>query len=115
MYICIYIYHFPFLSSTYFIHLINIYILPINSFIHRINTYILLIRQMCVFDSAEYIKELYNIPAIAQALRHPIKRTPGDGGVWDDELLRLWTDEMKLKILWENSATLPSFHVPSYH
>lgn len=54
---------------------------------------------MLVFDVADHLKRLYDVPELAKAMRYPLDRKEGDGDVWDGELLRKWTKEMILKII----------------
>ena len=56
-------------------------------------------RQMLVFDAAKTIQEMYQVPQLAHALKYPTYREPGDGDVWDGELLKEWSTEMRTNVL----------------
>jgi hypothetical protein len=54
---------------------------------------------MLVFDVAAHLRRIYEVPALARAMRYPLNREEGDGDVWDGTLLKQWTEDMMLKII----------------
>ena len=56
---------------------------------------------MLIFDAADHIKRMFCAPELAKAFGYPIYRDSNEitGDVWDGDLLKVWTDEMKRDIL----------------
>jgi hypothetical protein len=56
-------------------------------------------RQMLVGHADTFLREMYKQPVLAEAMRYPGHREPGDGDCWDAWLLKFWTDIQKLTVL----------------
>ena len=45
-------------------------------------------RQLIVYDIAVTIREMFGVPSLAEAFEYAFHRVPGDGDVWDGDVLR---------------------------